>query len=74
MKRRFFMDRRVLLSATIWALRRIATSPRRGRKKRITREVRHELLMLPFLGVFDNLAYKARTWPSVTSRDYVVRR
>ncbi len=25
---------------------------------RITREVRHELLMLPHLGVFDNLAYK----------------
>ena len=25
---------------------------------RITREVRHELLMLPYLGVFDNLAYK----------------
>ena len=26
--------------------------------ERITKEVRHELLMLPFLGVFDNLAYK----------------
>jgi hyperosmotically inducible periplasmic protein len=26
--------------------------------ERITREVRHELLMLPYLGVFDNLAYK----------------
>src|SRR3984893_15976416 len=25
---------------------------------RLTKEVRHELLMLPFLGVFDNLAYK----------------
>jgi hyperosmotically inducible protein len=25
---------------------------------RIQREVRHELLMLPYLGVFDNLAYK----------------
>ena len=25
---------------------------------RITREVRHELLMLPYLGVFDNLGYK----------------
>ena len=25
---------------------------------RITKEVRHELLMLPYLGVFDNLAYK----------------
>ena len=26
--------------------------------ERIKREVRHELLMLPYLGVFDNLAYK----------------
>ena len=25
---------------------------------RITREVRHELLMLPYFGVFDNIAYK----------------
>jgi len=27
-------------------------------QERITKEVRHELLMLPYLGVFDNLAYK----------------
>jgi len=26
--------------------------------ERITREVRHELLMLPWFGVFDNIAYK----------------
>src|SRR5207237_5839145 len=26
--------------------------------ERITKEVRHELVMLPFYGVFDNLAYK----------------
>lgn len=26
--------------------------------ERIQREVRHELIMLPYLGVFDNLAYK----------------
>ena len=26
--------------------------------ERITKEVRHELVMLPYLGVFDNLAYK----------------
>src|SRR6478672_4735704 len=26
--------------------------------QRIQKEVRHELLMLPYLGVFDNLAYK----------------
>jgi hyperosmotically inducible protein len=27
-------------------------------QERIAKEVRHELLMLPFLGVFDNLAYQ----------------
>src|SRR6266478_8603187 len=27
-------------------------------QERIEKEVRHELLMLPYLGVFDNLAYK----------------
>jgi len=26
--------------------------------ERITREVRHELVMLPYYGVFDNLAYR----------------
>ena len=32
--------------------------PSRKAVERIQREVRHELLMLPYLGVFDNLAYK----------------
>ena len=32
------------------------TSPRAT--ERITREVRHELVMLPYYGVFDNLAYR----------------
>jgi hyperosmotically inducible protein len=27
-------------------------------QERITREVRHELLMLPYFGVFDSIAYK----------------
>jgi hyperosmotically inducible protein len=29
-----------------------------GSTERISREVRHELLMLPYFGVFDNIAYK----------------
>ncbi len=29
-----------------------------GRPDRISREVRHELIMLPYYGVFDNLAYR----------------
>jgi hyperosmotically inducible protein len=51
---------RVLLFALITAVAAISaderTSPRSA--ERITREVRHELVMLPYYGVFDNLAYK----------------
>src|SRR5437868_7689573 len=34
--------------------------------QRITKEVRHELVMLPFYGVFDNLAYKVGPDGTVT--------
>src|SRR5712692_4455840 len=34
------------------------TEPSARAVERIQKEVRHELLMLPYLGVFDNLAYK----------------
>jgi len=34
------------------------TPPSDRAVERIQKEVRHELLMLPYLGVFDNLAYK----------------
>src|SRR5215475_4487257 len=36
---------------------RMATTGNRG-MDRISREVRHELVMLPYYGVFDNLAYR----------------
>lgn len=39
---------------------------------RITREVRHELLMLPYFGVFDNIAYKV-DGGTVTLMGQVVR-
>jgi len=39
---------------------------------RITREVRHELLMLPYFGVFDNIAYKVDGY-NVTLIGQVVR-
>ena len=35
-----------------------ATQPSPRATERITKEVRHELLMLPYFGVFDNIAYK----------------
>ena len=31
---------------------------------RVTREVRHELVMLPYYGVFDNLAYSCLLYTS----------
>ncbi len=39
---------------------------------RITREVRHELLMLPYFGVFDNIAFKVDGY-NVTLLGQVVR-
>src|SRR5712691_8540751 len=44
------------LGSTVLA-RQASQAPARS-TERITKEVRHELLMLPYLGVFDNLLYK----------------
>ena len=41
-------------------------------QERITREVRHELLMLPYFGVFDNIAFKVDGY-TVTLLGQVVR-
>ena len=41
-------------------------------QERITREVRHELLMLPYFGVFDYIAYKVDGY-NVTLLGQVVR-
>lgn len=35
-----------------------AMNPTSGAQNRLVREVRHELVMLPYYGVFDNLAYR----------------
>jgi hypothetical protein len=57
--------RRLILLATFFAL--IATGaaqdaprdlPTAKSQERIIKEVRHELLMLPYFGVFDYIAYK----------------
>src|SRR5690242_18476869 len=51
---------RVLLCALITAVAAISADQRPSSRgaDRIVREVRHELVMLPYYGVFDNLAYK----------------
>jgi len=41
--------------------------------ERIIREVRHELVMLPYYGVFDNLTYKVEPNGSVTLMGQVTR-
>src|SRR6266850_7217246 len=60
MKRRFQLS--VLsLAIGVVAIPAVAqklTSGGARAEDRITREVRHELVMLPYYGVFDNLAYK----------------
>jgi hyperosmotically inducible protein len=49
----------LFVACTILALSAAAVAQVPARStERIFREVRHELLMLPYLGVFDNLAYK----------------
>jgi hyperosmotically inducible periplasmic protein len=40
------------------ALAQNSVQPSQQAVERIQKEVRHQLLMLPYLGVFDNLAYK----------------
>jgi hyperosmotically inducible protein len=40
---------------------------------RIKKEVRHELVMLPYYGVFDNLAYEVRPDGTVTLQGQVTR-
>ena len=51
---------RVLLCALITAVAAISADQRPSSRgaDRIVREFRHELVMLPYYGVFDNLAYK----------------
>src|ERR1700738_3711559 len=58
MKLRPLLVTYVVLALVSPALGRQAAQPSAAATARITKEVRHELLMLPYLNVFDNLAYK----------------
>jgi hyperosmotically inducible protein len=52
-------DRLLILLATLLTLVTLGAALDSAKsQERITREVRHELLMLPYFGVFDNIAYK----------------
>jgi len=48
----------VMLALASAAFGRQAAQPSAAATARITKEVRHELVMLPYFSVFDNLAYK----------------
>lgn len=61
MKAKFFVGLIVLVGMAFSAAAKSTIAPQGPSpeaEKRIQREVRHQLLMLPFLDVFDNLTYK----------------
>ena len=61
-----------LLSLGIPGFAQDRDQPSAKSQERITKEVRHELLMLPYFGVFDNIAYKVDGF-TVTLLGQVVR-
>ena len=58
MKRPLLVTCLVLALASAALGRQAAAAPSAAATARITKEVRHELLMLPYFTVFDNLSYK----------------
>jgi len=70
------MNRRLVVVVTLLSLATLGLTqdrqPSAKAQDRITREVRHELLMLPYFGVFDNIAFKVDGY-TVTLLGQVVR-
>ena len=66
-----WMARLICMLLSISAFGQDTTVPRKA-EDRIKREVRHELLMLPYLDVFDNIAYKVEGY-NVTLKGQVTR-
>jgi hyperosmotically inducible protein len=58
MKRKLLVVVVTLLSLASLGYPQDRDQPSAKAQERIIREVRHELLMLPYFGVFDNIAYK----------------
>jgi hyperosmotically inducible protein len=74
MKRTFLVS---VLAVTLFSLAVLGVAQNRDQpsprsQERITREVRHELLMLPYFGVFDNIAFKVDGY-NITLLGQVVR-
>ena len=72
MKRKFLLVFLCLFSLATLGAAQDRDQPSARSQERITREVRHELLMLPYFGVFDNIAYKV-DGSTVTLLGQVVR-
>ncbi len=72
MKRKFVVVVAILFSLAALGVSQDREQPTARSQDRITREVRHELLMLPYFGVFDNIAYKVDSG-TVTLLGQVVR-
>jgi hyperosmotically inducible protein len=70
------MNRRWIFAATLLSLASLGFTqdrePSARAQERIIREVRHEVLMLPYFGVFDNIAFKVDGY-NVTLLGQVVR-
>src|SRR5208282_3298501 len=72
MKHRFLVLAVTLIAVTTLGIAQDRNQPSAKSQERITREVRHELLMLPYFGVFDYIAYKVDA-DTVTLLGQVVR-
>jgi len=58
MKRRFLVVAVALFSLSVIGFAQGRDQPSAKSQERIVREVRHEILMLPYYGVFDDIAFK----------------
>jgi hyperosmotically inducible protein len=61
----------LLMASAVWAQGNQTQAPQQA-EERIQREVRHQLLLLPYLTVFDTLSYKVEGY-TVTLRGQVTR-
>jgi hyperosmotically inducible protein len=61
----------LLMASAVWAQGNQMQAPQQA-EERIQREVRHQLLLLPYLTVFDNLSYKVEGY-TVTLMGQVTR-
>jgi hyperosmotically inducible protein len=62
----------ILISATLPAATRRDNTSQQGERQNLIKEVRHQLLLLPYYSVFDNLAYRV-DGDTVTLEGQVVR-